>query len=222
MELQDLQAAWANYDKKLETSLRLNTTLLREFNLNKVDSALRRLFRFIVFEVLIDLAAVVALGMFIASHVRELPFLVPALGLEICAILALAVGIHQLAALGSVDYSASIVEIQRQVEMLRARRIQITKWIVLLCPLLWMPLLIVGLKGLLGFNAYLILEPGYLAVNQLFGVAFAALLLWVSRRYADRLKGRPFIQRLMDDIAGRSLKSAQGFLKTLSRFEQEA
>ncbi len=221
MDLQEMKDRWTEYDRKLDTSLRLNTRILREINLSRVDSALKRLTRLIVFELLMDLGAVVALGMFIASHVGEMRFLAPAVLLDVCAVGFVIASIRQLVALYSLDYSAPVVAIQKQIQTLRIERIRITKWVFLLSPLLWTPLLIVALEGLFGLDSYLFLDGTWLAANLLFGLAFLLLMVWISRRYTDRWQRSPLMQRLMDDIAGRSLTVAAGFLGTLSRFEEE-
>jgi hypothetical protein len=221
MDLQDLKNRWAEYDRKLEGSLRLNTRLLREVNLSRVDSALKRLSRLLVFELLVDLGAVVALGMFIAGHAGEVRFLAPALLLGVCAVAFVIRSIRQLTALHSLDYSAPVVAIQKQLTALRIERIRVTKWVLLLSPLLWTPLLIVALEGLLGVDAYLFLDGSWLAANLLFGLAFIPLMLWAARRFASRWQGSPLVQSLMDDLAGRSLVAATGFLSELSRFENE-
>ena len=221
MELQDLQDRWTEYDRKLETSLRLNTRILREINLSKADSSLKRLSRLLVFELLQDLAAVVLLGMFIANHLGEMRFLVPALLLDICAVSFVIRSVRQLAMLHSLDYSAPVMAIQKQLAGLRIERIRVTKWVLLLCPLLWTPLLIVALKGLFGLDAYLFLDGTWLAVNLGIGLAFIPLMLWAARRFAGRWQGSPLFQSLMDDLAGRSLVAAAGFLSALSDFEGE-
>jgi hypothetical protein len=222
MDLQDMKDRWAEYDRKLEVGLRLNTRMLREINLGRVDSALKRLSRLLVFELLTDLAAVVILGMFIASHAGEVRFLAPALLLGVCAVAFAIQSIRQLAALHSLDYSAPVMAIQKQLQELRIERIRVTKWIVLLSPLLWTPLLIVALEGLFGLDAYLFLDGSWLASNLLVGLAFIPLMLWVARRFAGRWQGSPVVRRLMDDLAGRSLVEATGFLSDLSDFEKES
>ena len=221
MELQDLKNRWAEYDRKLDASLRLNTRILREINLDRVDSALKRLTRLIVFELLLDLAAVIALGAFIVSHIGEVRFLAPAVLLDVCAIGFVITSIRQLVALNSLDYSAPVVAIQKQLGVLRIERIRVTKWVLLLSPLLWTPLLIVALEGLFGVDAFRFLDGTWLAANLLFGLAFIPLMLWAARRLADRWQGSPLLQSLMDDLAGRSLIDAAGFLGTLSHFEEE-
>ena len=221
MELQDLKDRWNDYDRKLEASLRMNTRVLRELGLGRVDSSLRRLTRVIVFELLMGVLTAVLLGGFIASHLGEMRFLAPAVALDLFAIYFIGWSIRQWVALAGLDYGESVVEIQRKLELLRIDRIRMTKWVFLLSPLLWTPLLIVSLEGFLGLDAYAILDAGWLAANLLFGLAVVALALWISRRYADRLQGSPLARRLADALADRSLDDAAGFLGALASFERE-
>lgn len=221
MELDDLKDRWNEYDRKLDSSLRLNSRVLRELGLNRVDSSLRRLTRVIVFELLMGLVAAVLLGSFIADHLREVRFLVPAVALDLFVIYFIGWAIRQWVALASLDYGASVVEIQRKLELLRIDRIRMTKWVFLLSPLLWIPLLIVGVEGLAGVDAYAAFDTAWLVSNFVFGLAVVALALWVSRRYADRLKGSPLARRVADALADRSLDEAAGFLGSLSSFERE-
>ncbi|HEX5720418.1 MAG TPA: hypothetical protein VF179_29960 [Thermoanaerobaculia bacterium] len=222
MELQDMKDRWNEYDRKLDASLRLNTRVLREFGLNRVDSSLRRLTRLIVFELLMGLLAAVMLGSFIADHLGEMRFLAPAVALDLFVIYFIGWSIRQWMALNSLDYGESVVEIQRKLELLRIDRIRMTKWVFLLSPLLWIPLLIVSVEGLLGLDVYAILDTAWLVSNLVFGLAVIALALWVSRRYADRMQGSPLVRSLVNALADRSLNDATGFLGTLSNFEKVA
>ena len=189
--------------------------------MHRTSSALDRLFRSILVELLINVAAIGLLGLFMANHIGEPEFLAPAIVLDLFAISLIVDGGRQLAALGSVDYSAPIVVIQKKLETLRIQRIRTAKWTLLLAPLLWMPLLIVTLEGVFGVNAYAELDRGWLAVNLLTSVAVIPLMVWASRRYADRLQRSPLVKRLMNDLAGRNLRKAEAFLEKLARFEQE-
>jgi len=221
MNLDDLKDKWADYDRKLESSIRLNVSVLRQSVLRQVNSSLQRLFRFIVVELCINCAMVIWLGMFIGNHVGELKFIMPAIALDLFALSLVVFGVHQWVALGSVDYSASIVVIQKKLELLRLYRIRATKWTLLLTPLIWIPLLIVTLKGLFGVNAYALFDSGWIAMNLLFGVAMIPLMICAARRYAHRMQRSPIIQRLMNDIAGRNLMAATTYLNELSQFERE-
>jgi hypothetical protein len=60
-----------------------------------------------------------------------------------------------------------------------------------------------------------------LAANLAVGLAVIVIGLLLSRLFADRLSGSPFVRRLTRDLAGTNLAAAQGFLASLSRFETD-
>lgn len=221
MELDDLKQRWAERDRKLDQSIRLNSLLLRASTLSKAETAIRRLSRLLRVELLLNVVAAGCLGPFIAEHLTEARFLLPAVVLDLGVILLIVAGVHQLVAIGSLDYSAPIVAIQKRLESLRFERIRVTKLTLLASPLLWTPLLIVTLKGLFDVDAYASLDVAWLAANVLVGVAVIVAGVWASRRYADRMERSPLLQRLMRNLAGHSLAAAAAFLGALAQFEQE-
>lgn len=221
MALQELKDGWADYDRKLGASLRLNASLLRESGLSRTRSVLARLLYRVAAGLLLDLALVAVLGLFAAEHVDQLRFLIPALVLDLGAIVLVSRGAREALALKSLDYGAPVIAIQSQLEQIRIHRIRTTKWILLCVPLAWTPLLIVAMKGILGLDAYAILPGNWLAANLALGVAAVPLLLWISRRFTTRFAGSALLQRWLDDIAGRNLAAATGYLDQLARFERE-
>jgi len=221
MTFENLQEQWVACDKKLDLSIRLNTALLRESLVSQARSALRWLSPFVVAELVCTLVVVIALGAFIASHVRDVAFVAPAIVLDVCAIGLLASCGRQLAMLSALDFSGPVVDVQKSLETLRRIRCRTTMWTFMLVPALWIPLLVVGLEAVFGVDAYSTFSAGWLAVNALFGLAVIPVMVWCSRRYADRMAQSPFVQRLMDDIAGRSLTASTASLDQLARFERE-
>ncbi len=220
MNLDELGNQWTALDQKLEFAIRLNTRQLRESAMSKSRTALESLSRGIVIELLINVVAIGALGSFMVNHVGDWRFLAPALVLNAAAIGLVAFGGYQLRALARVDFGAPVVAVQRQLGTLKRQRIRAVQWTLLLAPLFWTPLLIVGLNGLLGVDAYAVLPAGFLVANALVGVAAIPLLLWTSRRFARRFEHASWMQRLMDDLAGRSLARATLSLDSVARFEQ--
>jgi len=221
MELDDLKQSWQEADRKLDAGLRLNTVRFYVTTLRKAETALRRLSWFLWLDLLVDIPIVVWLGSFIADHIAEPRFVIPAAILDLFVIALLGLGIRQLVALGKADPGAPVVALQKQTERLRIERLRATKLTLLLAPLLWIPMLIVGLKGFLGVDAWAVFDRAWLAGNLVFGVAFVLLALWISRRYADRMERSPFVQRVMRDLAGYNLNAALGYLGALERFEAE-
>ena len=221
VEMDDLRKTWAEYDRKLDTNIRLSRQLLMASNLNRVRSPLRRLAFFVGLESVIQLAVVVALGSFIYEHIAMVRFALPAAALDVFAIAILIAMIRQIAGALQIDYDKPIAIIQKQLEDLRVLRIRYIQGIFLVATLAWTPLLIVALKGFWGLDAYRLFGGAYLLANVLVGLAIIPLGIWLSKKFGDRMGRSPVMQRLMKDLAGYNLNAATSFLATLSEFEEE-
>jgi len=220
MNLDDFKDQWAAYDKKLDMSIQLNARLLRESSLGKTRSALRWLYPTIVLDLLQDLALVILLGFFVANHFRSPGFLIPAILLDLFVIFHLAFGVYQVVTLQGLDFAGPILASQKTLATLGQQRIRVTMWSLLLAPLLWVPLLVVGMKAL-GLDAYAILDTGWLAANALFGIAVIPLMLWLAKQFGPTWQRWSWVRSFMDDIAGHNLKKATAFLDELAGFERE-
>ena len=222
MELDDLKHTWERYDKKLDTSIRMNTHLLHGAVLGKAETALARLSRLLRVELLLTLGAALVLGSFMWEHAADARFLVPAVALQLGVIALVLACVRQIVAISEVDYDAPVIAIQKRLESLRVERIRTTKWTFLLAPFAWTLLFIVTWKGLLNVDVYATFDAAWLVANVLFGLTFIALGVWVSRRFASRLERSSLVRTLLRDIAGHNLDVATAFLRSLSQFEDEA
>ena len=220
MELDELKTAWQTLDQRVQAGMALNLEMLKELKLDKTRSALKRLAWVVRIELASGVLATLVIGGFLANHIRDVRFTIPALILQSVIVFTIATAARQLTMIGHIDYAAPVVAIQRAVTTLRASRVRTTKWLLLFAPLLWTPLAIVGARGLWGLDLY---EggggwlPGSLGV----GVAVILLIIWIARRYADLLGHSRFLKRLSNDIAGRSLIAATSFLDEIAQFEKE-
>jgi hypothetical protein len=221
LDLDEMKKQWAEHDRKLDESIRLNRQLLSTTNLKGARSAMQRMAAFLSLEAAVQLAVVVALGSFIYEHIAMVRFALPAAALDVVAIAILIAMIQQIAVGLQIDYDKPIAVIQKQLEDLRVLRIRYIQGIFLAATLAWTPLMIVTLKGFWGLDAYRLFGTAFLVSNLLVGLAIIPLALWLSKRFSDRMGRSPFIQRLMKDLAGYNLNAAAGFLTTLSQFEDE-
>lgn len=229
MNLDDLKTRLAEQDAKLDQVIRLNTAAIREIQISKAKTKLRGLVWGVAFELLLTIVAVVWLGDFIAGHLREVRFLVPAVLLDLGAIAYLGACIRQLALVAGLHYSLPVVAVQKELGKLRVLRLRALKWTMILSLVLWLPVLVVLFEGLFGVDLWTILgaagakDGSFLlwAANVLFGLAAALLLVWLANRYADRVDRSPALKRFLDSLAGTSLTKALGFLDSVVEFETE-
>jgi hypothetical protein len=220
MEIHELKNLWEQSERRLAASLRLNTLLLQQANARKSEGSLQRLSRGILAELTVNLVGLVLIGSFAADHVREPRFFIPALTLGAYAIGLLIAAVRQMVMIAGVDYDEPVVAIQKRLEALRLLRARTTLAVLLFAPLMWVPLLIVALRGFFGVDAYA-LNAAWLAANVLFGLAVIPVAVFLARRFGDRLKRMGFMRGLADAIAGRSLAAALDSLDAVRRFERD-
>lgn len=221
MDFDTLQRRWDRLNETLDSRIGRQSQALRALYLQTVERAVRRSSWALSAEVVTTIPVLLLLGSFLAAHITEPRFFVPALLLQLFAIVQLALHIHKLVVLHSLDYSEPVVSIQKRLAALRVRSLRQLVWLYACLPLLWPPLLIVAMQGLLGLDAYTLLGLPYLAVNLLVGLTCVPLVLWLARFLAPRVAHLPALQRLVDDLTGRSLREALDALDAAAAFERE-
>lgn len=219
MNFDDLKSQWVAYDAAVQSNLK--HTLNVAAGWQKANSALQRLSRSVVIEMIIGLLTLAVLGGFLFNHYQAPAFFLPGLILHLFTIFQVAASGYQFAKLKEIDFSAPVLTSQMHLARLRRLRIRVVMWTLILSPLLWIPLLVVGMKGLLGVNVYALLNSTWLIANVLFGLAFIPAMVALSRYFGPRWQGSALVKSVMDHIAGDELKAMTAFLKSLEQFEPE-
>jgi hypothetical protein len=210
MELDELKQRWAEHDRKLDLSIRLNRQLMRDTYTRRAKWALWRLAAMLALGSIFMLAVIVSLGRFIALNWSTPRFSLPAVVLDLMAIAVLAALNAQIGMALSIDYTQPIAAIQKRLETLRKFRIRYTQAIILTATLTWAPIFSVVMGGVLGLGIRWIL------INVAFGLAVPALVIWVFQKFAPRMS-----QQFLKELAGYNLNAASGFLTTLAEFEKD-
>jgi hypothetical protein len=207
MELDELKEKWAEHDRKLDQSIRVNRRLLRDTYTRRAKFALWRLAAMLAGGSILMLAVIVFLGAFTARNWEAPRFTIPAILLDLAAIAALAALNAQIGMALRIDYNQPIAVIQKRLETLRMFRIRYIHATLATGALLWMPAFIVAMKGFFGADVYRLFATSWIVTNVAFGLVVLALGIWLSEKY------RP--------DAGYNLKAASGFLATLAEFESD-
>lgn len=226
MELEDMRQAWERQVEKLDDGSHLDREVLRTVTAGRAETGMRRLSRLLWAELVINAVAAIWLGSFLADNLSVARYALPAAGVDVLVIALLMAGVRQLVAISRVDFGQPVLVIQQRLESLRAERIRATMGALVAAPLVWIPMLVIMLKGFLGVDAYAVFSPAWLVANVVFGLLVVAVAVWASRRYRGRMSGRmsksSSLRWLTDNLAGRNLRTATAYLQSLAQFEAAA
>jgi hypothetical protein len=212
MELDELRAKWAEHDRKLETSVRLNRQLLRENYTGRARFALRRFAALSGLGSICLLVVIVFLGAFIHSNLGVPELVWSAVLLDVLAVAALIAVNFQIGLALSIDYDQPVAAIQKRIEKLKRVRIRYVQGIFVLSVLTWFPVFVVFMKTFFGVDVYRTFDTNWIIWNVAIGLAFIPPEIWLLRKFGNRMS---------DAFAGYNVAWASGFLKKLEQFEVE-
>lgn len=215
MELDELKAAWGELNDRVTQNRNLLLEMRRESKLERVRKSLALVWLFPIPSLLLDILLVTLTGSFLWDGPHQARFLIPGLFLHLFIVASLGTNVWQILALAQVDYTEPTLTIQRKLARIQAVRLWVNRTILVLVPLLWTPLMIVIPQALVGLDVYRAFGWPYVMSNLVFGVVAIPILLYLDRRFNG------FLGTFGDDIAGRKLAAAMGFLDEIARFEQE-
>jgi hypothetical protein len=140
--------------------------------------------------------------------------------MHVYAVAAIVLAVRQVLQIATVDYAAPVVELQRHLACLRRTRVHDQMWLGLPWWMLWVVATVIGAKWLRGIDIY---EPSptwiYVALG--IGAVGIVLTLWLPRVIGRTPSGSKLVQRLLDDLAGRSLVRATRRIDEIASFSKE-
>ncbi len=224
MELDDLKTTWQALDRHLERRNAIDLQLFRDRKLDKARHSLRPLFwgqlmqMFLIGIPFILLAAALWTQAGTDATTLSMPLLAAGIFVHAYGVAAIALAGCTLGLIKTIDYSAPVLTIQKQLAKLR--RFYVINGMIVGLPwwLMWVPVLMV-LSGIAGVDLYA-RAPSVVWIGL--GIGFAGLLAtwWFHRWSRDPRRAR-LGKHLDDSITGGSIRKMQGILDEIGRFEQE-
>jgi hypothetical protein len=217
MELDEMKLAWQSLDRRLEEQLALNKKTLLQEKLEKAPGKLRPLVWGQGIQIVIGaIMALMAAGFWSATS--NIPHLFYAgLSLHIYGLVLIVFGAAMQGFMGRVDYSAPVIEIQKQLAKVRSFYIQCGTLLGLVWWLLWIPLTMMAFAWVFGFDIYANGPPMMITSWWIIGftglLATLGFMAWARRRPA-------LSKKLEDSAAGKSLNKAVKFLDEIAEFEK--
>lgn len=217
MELDDMKMAWQSLDQRLESFIALNQQELLREKRRQAGTVLRPLVWGQGVQIILGSAlALIAAGFWSAtSHIPHLFY--AGISLNVYGVLLVICGGAMQGLMSHVDYSAPVLNIQKQLTQLRRTYIAASTFLGLIWWLMWIPLTMVVFAWAFGFDIYANAPTNMLAIWVAIGItgliATFGYMRWASKRPA--LSDR--IERI---AAGKTLNDAQKFLEEIAEFEK--
>lgn len=220
LDLDQIQQRWQSTHRTIEPTLAIDVDALRASLAKRSRRAFSRHAFWLGGQMLLQLAVLVALGAFLIEYWHDTLYRVFAMALAMLVLAQVVVSARRWRVLRWLDYTAPTSLVGEQVARLRSEQLRVTRWILLSSVLLWLPVLLVILKGLTGFDLLTVLHPSVLAINLLVGVAVLLLgdlvMRWVARRFA----GSRWLHALLAESAGHSWQRAEQAFDARTELEQ--
>lgn len=219
MDLDAMRGRWKASNREVEQQLHLDVEAMRRALARRTRSAFRRHSVWLLAGIVAEALVVAALLAFMVAERNDWRYLLMSAPLAVLAGAELIVGVRQWLALSRLDFAAPLLQVRALLDVLRARRLRITRWIMLSSVLLWWPALIVLLRGLTGFDLLHVLHPSVITVTIVVGLGFIPVALAVGHLLRRRFEGTPGYQRFLQDAAGRSWSRIEDAVQASLRFE---
>jgi hypothetical protein len=222
MELDDMKLAWQTLDRRLDLQNSLSMHHFKQAKLDKARSHLRWLYAGKIVQILFG-DAFILVGIFAAIRYYGVAQLFAcALCLILYGVLVIVCGGVTLAKISRIDYSAPVIEIQKQIGALRRIHVVTSLCLSLPCWLLWIPIFVLEVRSNLGVDLF-IMAPAFIWVSVALGIAGVGATWWLHH-VSDRptnVRWRSELDRELDrGLAVRSLREAKFELDEIARFEQ--
>jgi hypothetical protein len=218
MELEDMKATWAAYDRKLDLAVRLNKSALQAIALGPARTMLRGAVASVAFEAFGAFVAVVLIGAYLSTSFGRPHVLAAALVLDVYAIAILAATIGNLLIVTAIDFTAPVTAIQERLERFRLGRLRTIRAIFITAPLAWIPLSVVALAAFAGIDAERTFGLTYFAANATFGCAIIALAFLIAKRYPDVLANTRAGRYILQTLSGEAVRGASAALVAVVAF----
>lgn len=226
MHLEELQQQWQRLEERLDRSLALESELVRQVVLQPARRRLNRLAIWPVIDLLFCVVGLIGVGGFLGDHFSDWRQSLPALVVQGGLVALLVASVWQLQRISELDWTGPVSELQGRLDRLRVTRIRQFQWVALLSPLMGFCGLLVGVQWLMeratGRPAGIVplLDAGWVIANLVLGILWIPVGYLAARYLAGRFRGHSWWTRLLDGVAGETLKGAQADVNRWADLQQ--
>ncbi len=222
MTIDDLKFAINEVERRIDTEATVSASAKRAWaSLHRSERALRPLSRTLSWELSATAIAVVLLIAFLGRYGAAPAFAVSGAVLLAFEIAHLVATIRQMVVFSKLDFAGPVVALQSEMAELSALRSQVTRAILLLSPLMWPPILLVGVAVLFDLDASAVVSTPWFIWNVVFGVAVLLGGLGMLRERPAWMRNSAVLRSASDHLTGATLRRALALADEAATFEAE-
>jgi len=219
MDLEKLKTIWDNYDEKLDETLEINKDLNKILKMEKVRTKLRKFVIYRSLELLFAIIVISFLWDFAAFHINEIQFVIPAAILIIFFIFGITGIVRQIVTIWMIDYSATVLEIQKNLIRLETHGIQIIRFSILTLPF-YMAYLIIGFEYFLGVDIMNQFSKLWLTCNLIFSLLLIPVCLLLFFKLSYKNSNTRIAKKFISFFSNGQIKNSLNLLEEIREFER--
>jgi cytochrome c biogenesis protein CcdA len=216
MDIEELKRTWTQMECRLD---RLEARA-GDDRRSASRRALRWLSGWEVVKIAIWILFVSVVAPFWIEHRHTAHLLVAGLVLHAYGVAVIVIGSVQLSLVGRLYYTVPVLVMQQRIAGLRRFRVRNSLLLGVPWWLLWVPCTMVGAMRLFAVDLYAA-SPAWIYASLAIGMLGLVASLWLARRLVDRSISSPWLKRMIDDLAGASLRRAAREIDDLASFARE-
>lgn len=232
LEADELKRAWRALEQRLERTHRLELASHRRSRVLDVRRSLRPLVAGQLAQAALGTLMIVWFALFWVGHRDDLALLsLGAIGQAWAGVIT-ALALRELIDVSRLDYAAPVLALQKQLALLRARRLRAAPFLIVSGCAMWLPVTLVVFAQLDGSARWSADAPRLVAwfewalrpqalVWLLANVVLVPIVAGVALRWARDVRRPSLARRVDEELAGRSLTRAEALLAEVAEFERE-
>lgn len=218
MEAFELKKILEAYNNKLDKTLQLNQSLMKELQLEKPKNSIKQILGYRIAEVVVFSFITIFLGWYVVNNWDQTHLAISGIIVHFFTLIALLGSIGQLALLREIDFSKPIVEIRKKIEQVNSHGLLFTKLVLLSAPF-WWSYIIVAIDFFFGVDIYLSLDSDFVFRYLIINALLIVPLLWMFNKLSYKNLHISWVRKTIRSLAGTKTIKALDFLNDIEEFE---
>jgi hypothetical protein len=221
MEFEELKNVWQKQDAKLNESISLNKSLLKEIKLEKAQSRLQKLYTDRIWRIVFYAGIMLLFGLYIGNNAPVPQLMISGVVYLILAAIGLIGAINQLTMVQSIDFSDSIPVILKKLTLLKLNVLRFIRLGIWTVPL-YTASIIIMFDVLWGVDIYTVGDKNWWVSQIVLSALFVPLAFWLYNKLSIKNMNKGYMKNLFNSSGGRKITESIDFLNEIATFEKNA